>query len=170
MAKLLPIILLIIGIGAGIGAGIMFAPAPVDEEMALEEGAEGKDDLAKEEEPEPNIKPGDVPIEARDFVAFENQFVIPVVRGDDVVSLVVLSLSLEAKSEMRPIIQTREPRLRDQFLSVLFDHANMGGFRGAFTSAENMELLRRSLRETAQKELGKDVLDVLITDIARQDT
>mgnify|MGYP000498233799 CR=1 FL=1 len=52
---------------------------------------------------------------------------------------------------------------------VLFDHANIGGFKGAFTDANTMAILRRALLETARKTLGNDVSDVLITEIARQD-
>ena len=48
-----------------------------------------------------------------------------------------------------------EPKLRDVFLQVLFDHANMGGFRGAFTRSDVLEPLRTALREAAQKHLGK---------------
>ncbi len=57
-----------------------------------------------------------------------------------------------------------------QFLQVLFDHANAGGFNGAFTSSTNMDVLRQSLLETAQAVIGKSVRNVLIVDIVRQDS
>jgi len=64
----------------------------------------------------------------------------------------------------------REPKLRDSFLRVLFDHANMGGFEGNFTNAQVLGRLRAALREVAQQDLGVDVAqDVLIVEIARQD-
>ena len=63
-----------------------------------------------------------------------------------------------------------EPRLRDAFLQVLFDHSNLGGFDGVFTSAANMRALRNALRTEAQRIIGPNVYDVLITDIVRQDT
>jgi hypothetical protein len=63
-----------------------------------------------------------------------------------------------------------EPKIRDAFLTVLFDHANSGGFDGAFTSSGSMEILRRALREAGQKAVGEAVVsDVLITGIVRQD-
>jgi hypothetical protein len=53
---------------------------------------------------------------------------------------------------------------------VLFDHANIGGFRGAFTNSNNMDMLRNALREAGSNVLGSALVDVLIVDIARQDT
>jgi hypothetical protein len=55
-------------------------------------------------------------------------------------------------------------------LQVLFDHANSGGFNGSFTDGANLVLLRKALLEAALRIFGKDVTDVLIVDILRQDT
>jgi len=52
---------------------------------------------------------------------------------------------------------------------VFFDHANTGGFKGTFTNANNMNILRKALLETAIDTTGDLVSDVLIMDIARQD-
>ena len=49
------------------------------------------------------------------------------------------------------------------------DHANNGGFEGAFTNATNMRNLRAALRVVARDIVGPDVSDVLIIDILRQD-
>ena len=99
-----------------------------------------------------------------------NQFVVPIVADDRVAAMVVLALSIEVPSGMSDIVFRREPKLRDSFLQVLFDHANMGGFDGAFTSAEVLGRLRTALREVAEKDLGRDVArDILIVEIARQD-
>ena len=67
------------------------------------------------------------------------------------------------------MVFSKEPKLRVSFLQVMFDHANIGGFSGSFTTNENLGILRRSLREAARAELGKDATDVLILEIARQD-
>ena len=66
-------------------------------------------------------------------------------------------------------VYAKEPKIRDSFLQVLFDHANIGGFDGAFTNANNLDVLRGALREIAQKDVGEQVIDVLIAEIARQD-
>ena len=62
-----------------------------------------------------------------------------------------------------------EPKLRDALLRVLFDHAHIGGFDGAFTESGRLSLLRVGLLEAAQATLGPVVTDILITDIVRQE-
>jgi hypothetical protein len=54
-------------------------------------------------------------------------------------------------------------------LQVLFDHANSGGFDGAYTDAANLITLRTALLEAAKSVLNDTVSDVLITDILRRD-
>ena len=63
-----------------------------------------------------------------------------------------------------------EPKLRDEFLQVMFDHANSGGFSGSFTDGANLLLLRKALLESAKGVLRELVSDVLIIDIVRQDS
>ena len=86
-----------------------------------------------------------------------------------VASLVVLSLSIEVNSGETDKIYKKEPRLRDAFLQVMFDHANAGGFDGEFTGSNQMVLLRSALKEVAIKTGGSSLSDVLIHDIVRQD-
>lgn len=162
LSKLLPVILLIVGTGGGIGAGIMLAPAP--DTAHAEAGGEHAPMPAKAEEPDPESEE-----DQREYIKVSNQFVVPVVERDNLTSLVVLSLSLETKKGISEKVHAYEPKLRDVFLQVLFDHANMGGFRGAFTRSDVLAPLRTALREAAQKHLGKDVYDVLIMEISRQD-
>ena len=85
-------------------------------------------------------------------------------------ALVVASLSIEVTGGSTQAVYQREPKLRDVFLQVMFDHANIGGFEGAFTSGERMDILRSALfLDAARSVLGTNVKDVLITEIARQD-
>lgn len=157
LSKLLPVIFLVLGTGAGIAAAMFMAPAP------------DHDALAKEPKHEKTTHADSSNDEAV-YVKLNNQFVVPVVQNERVASLVVMSLSLETKSAISETVYAREPKLRDAFLRVLFDHANMGGFQGAFTQSDTLDLLRTALREVAQKELGDEIIDVLILDISRQDT
>ncbi|NRB18674.1 MAG: flagellar basal body-associated protein FliL [Rhodobacteraceae bacterium] len=161
LSKLLPIILLIIGTGGGIGAGIMLAPTPEPQDLAAGE-AHQTPPAAEEAHPE-GEKPEYI------YVKLNSQFVVPVVERDKLSALVVVSLSLEAVEGMSDRIYALEPKLRDVLLQVLFDHANMGGFRGAFTRSDVMMPLRTALREAAQREIGPDIVDVLIMGISRQD-
>ncbi|WP_348984503.1 flagellar basal body-associated FliL family protein [Aliiroseovarius sp. S1339] len=112
---------------------------------------------------EPEVNPDS------EFVKINNQFVIPVVRDEKVVALVVLSLSLEVTTGSREAVYLREPKLRDEFLQVMFNHANSGGFDGVFTQTSKLTNLRRALREVATSILGTVVHDVLVTNIMRQD-
>ncbi|MBY6056935.1 flagellar basal body-associated FliL family protein [Leisingera daeponensis] len=163
LSKLLPVILLILGTGGGIGAGIMLAPAP--EETQVSAGAEAAHTpVAAVEDPAEESEE-----DLREYIKINNQFVVPVVDREQLTSLVVISLSLETAKGTSEKVRDYEPKLRDVFLQVLFDHANMGGFRGAFTRSDVLEPLRTALREAAQKQIGKGIYDVLIMEISRQD-
>lgn len=156
MAKLLPIILLVLGTAIGGGAGVFLKP----EELACEgEDCGEHAETETEEEPE-----GDT-----SFLAMKNQFVVPVIEEGLVKSLVVLSISLETGSESAELVFSKVPKLRDTFLQVLFDHAHVGGFDGAFTESGRLSILRVALLEAAQSVVGKRVSDILITDIVRQE-
>jgi hypothetical protein len=164
MRKLLPVALALAGLAGGVAAGLFLRPehAPTDT-------------------PNDTLDPNAVPEEAHDgtgpeeavepeYVKLSNQFIVPVVEQGRVAAMVVLSLSLEVATGSTETVFDREPKLRDVFLQVLFDHANVGGFSGSFTDGANLVVLRNSLKEAAGLVLGTVVKDVLITDIARQDS
>lgn len=156
MRKLMPVLLILSGLAAGTGAGVFLRPAPAPDLEA--EAGGGPPEPAPKKEPQ-----------TPEYVKLNNQFVIPVVDAGEVRALVILSLSLETEAGLGPEIHAREPKLRDAFLRVLFDHANAGGFHGAFTESANVTRLRMALREVAQKTIGPAVSDVLIIDMIRQD-
>ena len=152
-ALILPALMALAGLAAGAAAGLYLSPPTpesTDGEPAAEETADPGSELA--------------------YADFDNQFVVPVVREGRVRSLVVLSITLELSVGASQEFFDREPRLRDAFLQVLFDHANAGGFDAAFTDVDRMLALRQGLREAAQLHLGRSVRDVLIVDIVRQET
>jgi len=162
MGKILPILLLLIGVGAGVGAGIVLKPAPaVHSDVAdcapVEHAALAPvvDDHGNEIGPE--------------YVKMSNQFVIPVVSDGKMTALVVLSISLEVSAGGKEATFQMEPKLRDAFNQVLFDHANAGGFDGVFTNSHNMILLRDSLYEVAKKISGPVIKGILFGEIVRQD-
>lgn len=161
--KLLPILLALLGLGGGLGAGVLLRPA--HEPLAAEAEPTDGHAVAETEPTDHAADPG-----LTEFVKMNNQFVVPVVDRGKVSALVVLSLSLEVDVGNTEAVYEREPKLRDVFLQVLFDHANVGGFSGSFTDGANLVVLRTSLREAAGLVIGTAVKDVLITDIARQDS
>jgi hypothetical protein len=153
--KILPLILFLVGAGTGVGAGLFLRPTPL----------EMPSDMA-----EPAMKEvQDKNAEAFEYVKLNNQFVVPIVNGRKVQSLVVMTLSVEVPVGEKDAIYAKEPKLRDSFLQVLFDHANMGGFEGEFTDASNLDILRNALREIGRRDMGDGITDVLIMDVARQD-
>lgn len=187
MRILIPVLLLVIGLGGGIGAGIMLGGGG-DEEMMEEASAQGMHDAEEggvahdgdhddgeehmeEEEPgyadEGPVSPGST--ENLEYVRLNNQFVVPVVRDAAVRHLVVMSLTVEIETGQAEMVFNREPRLRDALLRVMFSHANAGGFEGAFTAPSALNPLRRALRDAAYDVLGPVVNDVLIVEIVRQD-
>ncbi|WP_322867078.1 flagellar basal body-associated FliL family protein [Aquicoccus sp. G2-2] len=167
IGKLLPVLLPLIGIGAGVAAGVFMQPAQDVAVLAQAPCGEVADGQAVGEHA--GADAGAAHQAAHEYVKLNNQFIIPVVKGDRVAAMVVLSLSVETGAGGKEEIYQREPKLRDAFLQVLFDHANMGGFQGAFTNSSHMDILRNALRETAHKVVGDLISDVLIIDINRQD-
>ena len=200
MKKLLPIILLLIGGGGGVAAGLFLRPAPPAPEMVAqtpcgegdtaceppatenpgntqEAASSGHPAEAPSEGPVPEAASGghggEAPPEGGggpEYVALQRQMIVPIVSDDQVISLVVLSLSIEVEAGFSNDVYDREPKLRDAFLQVLFRHANTGGFSGDFTSGEKMADLRRALNSAAAQVLGPVAIQVLVTDILRQAT
>jgi len=173
MRKLIPVILALIGLGAGGAAGYFLRPPP---QPASETGAATSEPAKPEPEgmaahgAEGSHAEADGENATAEYVKLNNQFVVPVIKKGQVTALVVLSISLEVTVGSTEKVYAAEPKIRDALLQVLFDHANAGGFDGAFTDTANMEDLRRALLEAAQTVLGEIVSRVLILDIVRQDS
>lgn len=161
LKKLFPLVLPVVGLGIGVGAGLALRPHPAEDIAAVTQDPHDTE-AAIAGSAEPELPP--------EYAKMNNQFVVPVLDGGRVVSMVILSLSIEVPTGGAEQVYEREPKLRDVFLQVLFDHANAGGFRGAFTDGSNMVLLRRALLEAAKQVLADTAKDVLITEIVRQDS
>lgn len=176
--KVLRLLVVLVVTGGGIAAGMILQPEAKDHETSSAGAGPCGDDpnapkTAKAKD-KPPIEPKPIDPDSPDAIAFDyvkmhNQFVIPVIRGTSVSSMVVVALSLEVASGSSDDVYAVEPRLRDHFLQVFFDHAASGGFDGAFVNNHNLLLLRRRLLEKGAQTLGARLNDVLITDITRQD-
>ena len=149
--KILPLLLGVLGLCLGAGAGYVLRPAMTDHASASAPPQETETATLK------------------DYAKLANQFIVPVLVQGKVSALMVLSLSLEVQAGTTSDVDAAEPKLRDAFLQVLFDHANSGGFGGSYTDAANLVALRTALLEAAKSVLGDKVTDVLITDILRRD-
>mgnify|MGYP006087525375 CR=1 FL=1 len=161
MGKFVLIGLFLLGITSGVGLGKVFKK-PADHST---DALTCLTDTTQSE----NVEIDDAPPLDREYVTLNNQFIVPVVKDNLVHSLVMLSLSLEVNAEQTQSVYEHEPKLRDVLLQTLFDHANIGGFDGTFTHTQKLDDLRQALLEVAQKSLGAEIFDILITDIARQD-
>lgn len=167
MRLILPLVLMLLGVGGGVTAGLMLGGPSADPAHTT-----GESDTEAEAAPSQTDNGEEGPSPANgstEFVRLNNQFVVPLVRHGSVRSLVVMSLTLEVAAGENSTVFDREPRLRDAFLQVLFAHANTGGFDGTFTEAAAMAPLREALSEAARGILGEVFRDVLVVDITRQD-
>ncbi|MEZ5760315.1 MAG: flagellar basal body-associated FliL family protein [Paracoccaceae bacterium] len=163
MKGIVPIVLVLAGVSGGAAGGFLLRPAP-EQVAELEEPVPHDENDPGPQESDPSAAtPSEV-----EYVKLNNQFVVPVMEGAEIQSLVILSLSVEVAAGQAELVYAREPKLRDTFLRVLFDHANMGGFDGPFTQGGTLESLRRGLRAAAREVVGTPANDVLILDIIRQ--
>jgi flagellar basal body-associated protein FliL len=157
LGLIIPVVALVLGVAAGAGgAFLLSAPTPPEE---------AEDAEAAPDEAPPAREPGQL----TEFAQLGSQFVVPVLTDGRVRALVLVSVTLEVTEGGTAEVLALEPRIRDAFLQVLFDHANAGGFDDRFTQSDRMSLLRFGLREAAQRLLGPILLDVLIVDIVRQE-
>jgi hypothetical protein len=172
--KLLPLVLLLVGVGAGVGAGVFLRPDAIGDPAAVDTADDDagtvEEDHREKTAVSEHADSEHEKVGTTEFAKLSNQFVVPIVKGDRVIALVVLALSIEVSEGMTETVSLREPKLRDSFLQILFDHANVGGFEGNFTDTQVLGRLRAALKEVAERDLGKDIArDVLIVEIARQD-
>lgn len=172
-------VLILVGGAAGIGAGFFLRPAPevtdngdaAKEKKGDDHDEKGDDASKKDKGDKDDYGDGDAAEDGAntDIVKLTNQFVVPILDQQRVTAMVVLSLSLETEAGSQEFAFQREPKIRDAMLQVLFDHANSGGFSNNFTSGDRLDRLRDLLRAATRPVLGDIVLNVLVTDIARQD-
>lgn len=173
---ILPLVLLLVGVGGGVGAGLMLIrPETELTDLALAEGnpcgelvADADQTAAPAVNAAAELDENGNPI-INEYAKLNNQFVVPIVEDGDVKALVVLALSIEVPPGGKEAIFLAEPKLRDSFLQAMFDHANIGGFSGNFTSAQNLRPLREDLVRRAKAISPATAKDVLIIDIVRQD-
>lgn len=174
---LLPLVLLLLGVGGGVGAGLMLIKP--EQETATNEltATNPCGEVATEDNhsAEPVVQAAAVELDengvpiVNEYAKLNNQFVVPIVEDGIVKALVVLALSIEVPPGGKEAIYLAEPKLRDAFLQAMFDHANIGGFSGNFTSAQNLRPLREDLVRRAKAISPAVAKDVLIIDIVRQD-
>ncbi|SFG95604.1 Flagellar basal body-associated protein FliL [Palleronia marisminoris] len=171
MTKFLPLLLALLGLGGGAGAGYVLRPSPEVAQASMpcgDPGAEAEGADADKEGCVASSGPAEEPVGEGVFVRFDQNFVIPLIANGEVAAMVVMNLTLEVDPGIDARVLEREPRIRDRFLRVMLDHAGAGGFDGVFTSNGRMDRLKTALIETANREIGPGLRDVLILDLNKQ--
>ena len=176
MKKILTPILLIVGIFAG-SAGANFLKAPAaekaseekhdgDSEKAGKDGSKEKSD--KKSSKKDSSKGGGYGESETSYFKFSREFVIPLMRDNQVESLVILNLNLEIDSSESGSLFSKEPKLRDNIMSSLIELSNDGSTLDNFSQVESYETIRSVVLENLKRDLGAGILNVLILDMAKQ--
>ena len=169
--KILVFLLAPLGLVGGLAAGHFAAPASIEEEPPVE-AVEDAHPQGDQEHAQPTPAPrkhAPKPEGESDYAKLDKHFVVPIVEEESVASLVVVTLAIEVNKGATELVYLHEPKLRDEFLSVLFNHGRSGAFHGAFTERRNLDDLRASLNEAASYVLGDAARQVLLTSIVKQD-
>ena len=108
-------------------------------------------------------------IDGPSYLKFKRQFVVPVLKGNEIEALVIMNLNFELDGSAPDNIYSYEPKLRDAIVRELLTLSDKGIFGEDLTTPQNYEMLRSTLLEAGQQVLSEGIRDVLILDIARQD-
>ncbi|MDP4990714.1 MAG: flagellar basal body-associated protein FliL [Marivita lacus] len=104
-----------------------------------------------------------------EIVKLPSQFVVPVIMDNRVRAMVILTVALEVEVGQGDRVRALEPKLRDEFLAELFSLAALDGFKDEMISRKTLELVKRALSVRSSEVLGLQNVNVLVTDMARQD-
>lgn len=185
MKKLLTPILLIVGIFAGsFGANFLKGspaepPAAESEEYGEDGSAKGDDakgDKKKDKKKEGKSKKendgyGSEGEGGVAYFKFSREFIIPLMEGRELESLVILNINLEVDASVSATLFSQEPKLRDNVMTTLIELSNDGRTLETIASVESYETIRSMvLKNLKEKEVsGEGILNVLIVDVGKQD-
>jgi len=103
------------------------------------------------------------------YYKFSREFVVPIMRGGQVKSLVILHISLETDDSTAEALFSEEPKLRDNIMTTLIELSNDGDTLTNLTDVEHYETIRAMVLMNLEDVLDKGLHNVLILDIAKQD-
>ena len=169
--KLLVLLLAPLGLVGGLAAGHFAAPVPETPEEEVHAAADSTtgEDKTGGAAKAPDKKRSAPPDGEAEYAKLDKQFVVPIIEGEEVSALVVVTMAIEVDQGATDLVYLHEPKLRDEFLNVLFNHGQSGAFQGSFTEPRNLNDLRASLNEAAIHVIGDVSREVLLTSIIRQD-
>ncbi|WP_156945544.1 flagellar basal body-associated FliL family protein [Hyphomonas johnsonii] len=104
-----------------------------------------------------------------DYFKFSREFVVPIMRDNKVVSLVILNINLEVDSSLSRKLFSMEPKIRDNIMTTLVELSNDGRTLESVANLENYESIRSTVLMNLQKVAPAGIRNVLIVDMAKQD-
>jgi len=103
------------------------------------------------------------------YYKFSREFVVPIMRGGQVKSLVILHISLETDSATSEKLFSEEPKLRDNIMTTLIGLSNDGRTLERPTEVSNYETIRAMVLMNLKDAISDKIKNVLIVDVAKQD-
>lgn len=103
------------------------------------------------------------------YYKFSREFVVPIMRGGQVKSLVILHISLETDSATSEKLFSEEPKLRDNIMTTLIELSNDGRTLERPTEVSNYETIRAMVLMNLKDAITDKIKNVLIVDVAKQD-
>ena len=102
------------------------------------------------------------------YYKFSREFVVPIMRGGQVNSLVILHISLETDSATSERLFSEEPKLRDNIMTTLIGLSNDGRTLEQPTDINNYETIRSMILMKLKDSIDDGIQIVLIVDMANQ--
>lgn len=102
------------------------------------------------------------------YYKFSREFVVPIMRGGQVNSLVILHISLETDSSTSEKLFSEEPKLRDNIMTTLIGLSNDGRTLEQPTDINNYETIRSMILMNLKDSIDDGIKNVLIVDMAKQ--
>lgn len=102
------------------------------------------------------------------YYKFSREFVVPIMRGGQVTSLVILHISLETDSSTSEKLFSEEPKLRDNIMTTLIGLSNDGRTLEEPTNINNYETIRSMILMNLKDSIDDGIQNVLIVDMAKQ--
>ena len=163
-------VIAIIFVALGSLAGVMLKPTVEVAANTTSEASEGdypaekKDAKKKSDSYDSGGSSGDSV-----YYKFSREFVVPIMRGGQVESLVILHISLETDEATSDDLFSEEPKLRDNIMTTLIELSNDGRTLIELTDVSNYETMRSMILMNLQSAISDGIKNVLIVDVAKQD-
>lgn len=102
------------------------------------------------------------------YFKFSREFVVPIMRDDQVKSLVILHVTLETDESTADDLFSEEPKLRDNIMTTLIGLSNDGRTLEEPTNINNYETIRAMMLMNLRDSISDGIQNVLIVDMAKQ--